>query len=162
MSPQDWITIGSLFVGALGLAFGMYTHFSTRRSANLTFEVIQLVDYGFPEQFMHSLTNMPIAVIAKNVGNKTAERVGIYINTTGAILNIFIECAEPYEQKMSGFVHAQVRVPSLNPGEVIKIFVQCDKETKNMNYIEKISISHSEGIATERKSLLGKSRLGRA
>jgi len=144
MTTQDWLTIGSLVVGALGVAFGVYSHFATRRLANLT-------DFGLPDEFFFSLNNIPIAIVVKSTGDKTAEGVNIRVDTVVPIVNLYITCDEPYEKKEFGFTHAQVRIPSLNPSEEARILVQFERQVGLKNYISSMSVTHSEGIGIDRK-----------
>jgi len=152
MDLEQIATIGSLFIGVLGFLFGIYTHFSTRKVAKLRYEIVQLTDFGLPDTFLEPLAAMPVMLTVYSVGNKKAENVNVQLDLSAKVVNWNLESDEPCEKTIDG-QRVQILVPSLNPQEFLRISLQCEKVDALTSYVQRIKVTHSDGIGVDIKAL---------
>jgi len=152
MDNQTIVAIGALVVGVLGFLFGIFQHFSNRRVANVIYRVTQLTDFDLPDKFFIPLNAIPITIDVESVGSKKAESVNIRVVTASDITNFEMESGEHFEKEQDTR-HIQIRVPSCNPGEKVKVAFQCVKAPAVINYINEITVTHSEGVGVDGKKI---------
>ncbi len=138
-------SLASVIIGFLGFAFGVYVHFSNRKSANLKYSIDQLTDYDLPEGITSSIKSVPFSIEIKSVGNKQVENIRIRLDTVSQLEEFQVESSEEY-QKIQDIKRANITLPILNPGETIKITGQCEKLGDVKDYIESLEVTHSEGV----------------
>lgn len=139
-------SLGSLFLGFMGLVFGIYTHFSTKKTADLRYSITQLTDYDLPEEITDSLRSIPFAIEIKSVGNKQVENIRVRMITSNKLEEIKVMASEEHQESLDEKA-ANIALQKLNPGETIKITGQCAKLAGIKNYIETLEVTHSEGVA---------------
>ena len=152
MNLEQVVTIGSLFIGALGFLFGVYAHFSTRKVAKLRYEIVQLTDFGLPETFLEPLPAIPVMLTVYSVGNKKAEDINIRLELATKVVSWNLESDEPCRETIDER-QVQVLIQSLNPQERLRLSLQCEKVSSVRNYVKKIKVTHSEGIGVDVKAL---------
>lgn len=141
-------SFGSLLLGLGGLIFGIYTHFSTRKTANLQYSVTQLTDYDLPEGITTSLRLIPFAIEIKSIGNKQVENIRVRLITASKLDEVKVMASETHQENLDEKT-ANISLQVLNPGETIKIRGQCTKLANIKNYVETLEITHSEGVAVK-------------
>jgi hypothetical protein len=137
---------GSLLLGAMGFLFGIYTYFSSKKTANLRYSVTQLTDYDLPEVITTLLHSVPFAIEIKSVGNKQVENIRVRMVTSSKLEEVKVMASEEHQESLDEKT-ANIALQILNPGETIKITGQCVKLAGIKNYVETLEITHSEGVA---------------
>ena len=139
-------SLGSLTLGLMGFLFGVYTHFSSKKTASLRYSITQLTDYDLPEGITTSLRSIPFAIEIKSVGNKQVENIRVKMVTANKLEEVKVIASEEHQETLDEKV-ANIAFQVINPGETIKITGQCTKLIGVKNYIETLEITHSEGVA---------------
>ncbi|MCP3867216.1 MAG: hypothetical protein GY703_03800 [Gammaproteobacteria bacterium] len=144
------VAIVSVIVGALGFIFGVFTHFSTRKVAKLTYQVSQLSDFDVPPTFLQDLPRAPIAITVTSRGNKGTENI---------ILNLAaISDIEEFDVSPKGTrvniegTSLSLSTDRLNPSQQIKLFLRCSGSLWD-NQIEEFNLSHSEGAGQNERGI---------
>ena len=136
------IAVISAIIAALALLWAIYTHFSTRKIARLTYKVSQLADFDVPESFLMDMPVAPLSVTVTSRGNKSTENVVLRLTTISTVENFEVS---PRDTKIT-HTHDELHIEAsrLNPSQQIKLFVRCSGEAMS-DQIKSIDISHSEG-----------------
>ncbi len=136
------VAVVSVMIGGLGVLFGIYVHFSTRRVGKLTYEVSQLSDFDVPSSFLQDLPRAPVALTITSRGNKGTENIILNLAATSEV--------EEYDVTPKGTnVRLEGRsvslsVGKLNPSQQVKLFLRCSGYPWE-DQIEELELSHSEG-----------------
>lgn len=136
------VAVVAVIIAGFALLWGIYTHFSTRRVAKLTYEVSQLSDFGVPESFLADMPHAPLAITVTSRGNKGTENIILRLKTKWPIEN--------FEASPAGLpithVDNELTIQSvkLNPSQQIKLFFRCAGPA-NEDQIAELDLSHSEG-----------------
>lgn len=141
MDTSTIIAIVGVVIGALGFLFGIYTHFTTRKVAKLTYAVSQFSDFGVPASFLQEMNRAPIAITVTSRGNKSTENIIGCVRTHYPI--------EEYKIYPSTTVslngnELQFQQDRLNPSQQIHLSLRCSGDPST-NQIADFSLSHSEG-----------------
>ena len=144
------VTAISVIVGILGLLFGIYAHFSTRKFAKLTYEVSQLSDFDVPSSFLHDLPRAPIALTITSRGNKATENIVLSLMAESKVeeYDITPRSTDVSIEEKS----VSLNVAKLNPTQQVKLFLRCSGSPSS-DQIKSIDLSHSEGTAQNEKSI---------
>lgn len=149
MDDRAIIALISVVVAALGVGFGIYKHFTTRKVARVIYEVSQLADYAVPESFLHGIPQALVVVKVESAGNKLAENIVLRIRTVSDITDADVEPDEyalaQTEREIKGVVDR------LNPGQRFRILLYCDGNPVE-NQIDELELTHSEGVGIDRRS----------
>ena len=137
---------GALLLGFLGFLLGIYTRFSSKKTANLRYSVTQLSDYDLPEGITTLLRSVPFAINIKSVGNKQVENIRVRMITSSRLEEVRVMASEEHQESLDEKA-ANIVLQVLNPGETIKITGQCAKLDGITNYVETLEITHREGVA---------------
>ena len=137
---------GALLLGFLGFLLGIYTRFSSKKTANLRYSVTQLSDYDLPEGITTLLRSVPFAINIKSVGNKQVENIRVRMITASKLEEVKVMASEQHQESFEEKA-ANIVLQVLNPGETIKITGQCAKLDGITNYVETLEITHREGVA---------------
>ena len=144
------VAIVSAVIGGLGVLFGIYAHFSTRKVAKLTYEVSQLSDFDVPSSFLEDLPRAPVAITINSRGNKGTENI---------ILNLEVNSdIEEYDvSPMSTDVSVDgsslsLNASRLNPSQQIKLVLRCSGSPWE-DQINELNLSHSEGTAQNERGV---------
>ncbi len=147
---MDTPTIVAVVIGVLGLLFGIYSHFSTRKVAKLTYEVSQLSDFDVPPSFLQDMPRAPVAVTITSRGNKGTENIVLNMKMNSDL--------ESYEVSPTGAevslngAKLSLHVSRLNPSQTIKLFLRC-AGSPSENQIESLDLSHSEGAGKDEREI---------
>ncbi|ENJ5925889.1 hypothetical protein AB1Z04_003531 [Vibrio cholerae] len=142
LDTATMVSIGSAVVAALALLWAMYTHFSTRKVAKLTYEVSQLSDFGVPESFISDMPHSPVAITVTSRGNKGTDNIILRLKTTAPIENF-----EVFPTSIT-VIHNEnelsIESARLNPSQEIKLFIRCAGSPVE-DQIQDLDLTHSEG-----------------
>jgi hypothetical protein len=119
MDTATQVAIFSTVIAALALIWGMYTHWSTRKVAKLTYEVSQLSDFGVPSSFLADLTRAPLAITVTSRGNKGTDNIILRLRTKCAIENF--EASPPTLPITHSGNTLAIESARLNPSQQIKV-----------------------------------------
>lgn len=147
MDDSDVIAIGALIVGALGVLWGVYSHFSNRKYVNLFYEINQLSDYGVPESFVEGLATSLISIRFSNQGNSQATDIVLDLTTFSDIENV--DYSGPNELKFDSRA-LRAEIEKLNPSQEIKFIVYCSGSPAH-NQVRDFELTHADGTALDRK-----------
>jgi len=136
------IAIVSVVIAGFALLWGIYTHFSMRKVAKLTYTVSQLSDFGVPESFLSDMPRVPLAITVTSRGNKGTENIILRLKTISPIENYEASPANlPINQSGN---ELSIQSARLNPSQKIKLFLRCAGNPSE-NQIEELDLSHADG-----------------
>lgn len=153
MSDSNLIAIGGVVVGALGFLWGVYVHYSSRRTANLFYEVNQLSDYGIPESFVAGLGTSLIAIRFVNEGNAQAKDIVLDLKTNSDIQN-YEPSLEP-SQAASTSQSLRLDFEKLNPSQEVRVLIYCEGNPVE-SQVKDFGLTHSAGSGLDRKDRITK------
>jgi hypothetical protein len=134
----------SLFVGIAGFAFAVWTHLSTRRVAEVRYQVSQFADYKMPAEFLKDVSRAPIKIHAVSTGNKSAENVAVRIKTKFPL--VAYEFDPPELAPKVADNELRVEIGKLNPQQEFNLFLTCNGDPA-IDQVEAVQITHAEGVA---------------
>jgi hypothetical protein len=149
------VTVVSTCAAVAGVAFGVWRHFSTRKTSEIRYEISQLADYKVPAQFLRSLSRAPITISIESTGTKAAENTKFAIKTKFPI----DECeVQPAELEPAIFTNeVLLDAGRLNPGQSVRVFIACNGDP-TLDQIESSEITHAEGAGLSRSQRTKQSR----
>lgn len=143
------------FIGLLGLAFGVYTHFTSRKRARLLYNVDQLSAFGLPEEFYESVLKLPLVLRLTNTGNKQAHNVVLKLRTSAPIESAVVDALTEVDLKQDG-AELTATMSFLNPGDRLILKVLCTKqrggEMQSAKLVKTVAVSSDDGQGVDRDS----------
>lgn len=156
---QTTLTIIFGAIGAFGVLFGIYKHFSTLRVAKIIFDFKEMADFDLPKEFFLNIPSMPISFEIVNTGNKKAENLIFTSEFNSKIIDRRIETSEEYEINIQ-YNTMIIKADKLNPSEHIKIFLTCEKiDNPNNSIIKKQNLTISEGNVYSKDNIIKQEKL---
>lgn len=156
---QTTLTIIFGIIGAFGVLFGIYKHFSTLRVAKIIFDFKEMADFDLPKEFFINIPSMPISFEIENTGNKKAENLIFTSEFNSNIINSRIETSEEYEIKIKDNKMI-IKASKLNPAEQINIFLTCEKiNNPNNSIIKNQNLTISEGKVYSKDSIVKQEKI---
>jgi hypothetical protein len=150
MDNATIIAIVSTIIAAAALIWAIYTHFSTRKIAKLTYDVSQLSDFGVPPSFLEDMPRSPIAITVTSRGNKGTENIILRLKTKSPIEEVETSPETlPVNHATNSLV---IECARLNPSQQIQLFLKC-AGAPTEDQIEELDISHSEGAAIDESEI---------
>lgn len=147
------LTIIFGIIGAIGIIFGIYQYFASRRYAKLVYEVKELADFKLPDDFYQAIGMIPLSLSFDNGGNKNADNVLLHLKTRTDIVKYIVETDEKYDINQSK-CEISIRIPNLNPSDSFNLLVYCEKdEHPTASVLNEIKITMSEGRVIDKKAL---------
>jgi hypothetical protein len=151
---QNTLTIIFGIIGALGVLFGIYKHFSTLKSAKVVYEIKEMADFDLPKEFFQNIPAMPITLEIINNGNKVAENLILTTETHSKIQDNRIEASEVFDLNIENNKMI-IKVDKLNPAEKIKIYLTTEKlEKPNDPLVKEFNLTISEGDVNSKDNLI--------
>lgn len=150
METEMIIAIVGAIVGILGFIFGVYTHFTTRKVAKLTYSISQISDFNVPEIFLQDMNLAPVAIIITSRGNKSTENIICELETKQTIEKFEVEPPNIKIEKNGN--QLLLKEKHLNPSQQIQLSLKCAGKP-NADQIKKFKISHSEGAGIDEKQI---------
>ena len=153
MNPTT-LTIIFGIIGAFGVLFGIYKHFSTLRVAKVIFDFKEMADFDLPKEFFLNIPSMPISFEIENTGNKKAENLIFTSEFNSKIIDSRIETSEEYTISIEDN-KIIIKADKLNPSEQIKIFLTCQRiDNPNNSIIKKQNLTISEGNVYSKDNII--------
>lgn len=147
------LTIIFGIIGAIGIIFGIYQYFVSRRYAKLAYEVKELADFKLPDDFYQAIDIIPLSLSFDNGGNKNANNVLLHLKTRTDIVKYIVKTDEKYDINQSK-CEISIRIPNLNPSDSFNLLVYCEKdEHPTASVLNEIKITMSEGRVIDKKAL---------
>ena len=150
MDTSTIVAIVGVVIGALGFIFGMYTHFTTRKVAKLTYAVSQISDFKGPASFLQDMNRAPVSIIVTSRGNKNTENIMGNVRTHQPIEEFEVD--PPSITVSHSGNEIQFQQDRLNPSQQIRLSLRCSGDP-SINQIEHFSLSHSEGAGIDEKQV---------
>lgn len=156
---QNTLTIIFGIIGALGVLFGIYKHFSTLKTAQVVYEIKEMANFELPREFFNNIPAMPITLEMVNNGNKAAENLILTIKTNSIIKDSRIESSEELQLNIDGN-KVVVKAEKLNPAETIKIYMTTEKlREPSYSIIEEFNLTISEGDVSSKDNLIKQQKI---
>ena len=143
MDDATIVAIVSAFVATLALIWAIYSHFSNRKIARLTYEISQLADYDVPDSFLNDIPLAPVAITITSRGNKSTENIVLVLEAKSPIAEI--ESSWPVANFEHNKNYIKFNENKLNPSQEIKLFLKCEGKAFEDQILE-FELSHSEGM----------------
>jgi len=150
MDTSTTIAIISVVIGISGFAFGVYTHFSTRKVSKLTYKISQISDFKVPASFLKDMPRAPVAITLTSRGNKSTENIALRLKAKSNIENFEVE-PRGLNVEHNGS-QLKLDVPQLNPSQTISLFLRCGGSPIE-DQVSDFNLSHSEGSGINEKDL---------
>ena len=138
------ITVISTCAGVVGVAFGIWKYFSSRKISEVRYEISQLSDYKIPAEFLEGLARAPIVVRAQSTGTKAAENVVFKIKMRFPVDKCEVD-PSGLEIKIANN-EVQLSVARLNPGQSVRMFMTCNGDPL-LEQVNTFEFTHVDGPA---------------
>lgn len=141
---MEILPLVSIGIGIAGFLFGVWTHFTTRKVAEVRYEISQFADYKIPAEFLKEVSKAPVKIRVVSLGNKSAQNVALRFKAKFPIVAYEIDPPE-LKPKISDN-EVRVEVDRLNPRQELNLFITCNGDP-SVEQIEALQITHTEGVA---------------
>lgn len=147
------LTIIFGIIGAIGVIFGIYQYFASRRYAKIVYEVKELADFKLPEDFYQAIGMIPLSLSLDNGGNKSASNVLLHLKTRTDIVKYIVGADEKWDINQSKR-EITIRIPNLNPSDSFNLLVYCEKdEHPTASVLNEVRVTISEGRVIDKEAL---------
>jgi len=141
-------------IGAMGVIFGIYQYFASRRYAKIVYEVKELADFKLPKDFYQVIDMIPLSLSLDNGGNKSADNLLLHLKTRTDIVKYIVGTDEKWDINQSER-EITIRIPNLNPSDSFNLLVYCKKDDKHpaASVLNEVKVTISEGRVINREAL---------
>lgn len=147
------LTIIFGIIAAIGVAFGIYSHYSNRKFAKIIYEIKEFADFNLPSEFYQAVAKIPVSISIDNAGNINANNLLINLETKTKIENINVTANEEYDIRQSDN-KVFLRFNNLNQADSINLLMYCMKnEEPTRSVMNGVKITITEGQIIDKKAL---------